>query len=64
MKDIDVKTSGFSFDVELLLECKRKGLKIKEIPIKWRHEKGTKMNLIKDPIKMLVEIFKLRLNYR
>ncbi len=53
---------GFSFDVEILFIAKKLGYKIKEAPVVWIDKKGSKVSPIKDSIKMLVDLFKIRYN--
>ena len=52
----------FSFDVEILFIAKKLGCKIKEAPVAWIDQKGSKVNPIKDSIKMLIDLFKIRHN--
>ena len=52
----------FSFDVEILFIAKKLGYKIKEAPVVWIDKEGSKVNPIKDSIKMLIDLFKIRLN--
>lgn len=40
-----LKSDGFLFDVELLARAKRAGLRVKEIPIFWAHNPGSKVDL-------------------
>ena len=55
---------GFSFDIEYLYLAKKFGYKIKEVPINWTHVEGSKVSLLRDSIKMLVEVLKIRFIYR
>jgi hypothetical protein len=41
----ELQTKDFEFDVELLWKIRRKGYKIKEIPITWRHSEGSTFKL-------------------
>lgn len=52
----------FSFDVEILFIAKKKGFKIKEIPVRWIDKKGSKVNLLKDSTKMFIDLFKIKYN--
>ena len=52
----------FSFDVEILFIAKKLRYKIKEAPVIWIDKEGSKVNPIKDSIKMLIDLFKIRYN--
>lgn len=54
---------GFSFDVEILFLARKSGYKIKEVPVKWLNSPNSKVRLITDPIKMLLELLKIRINW-
>ncbi len=51
-----------AFDVELLFIAKKRGYKIKEVPIIWHHVATTRVNPIKDSIKMFKDVIKIRTN--
>ena len=50
----------FGFDVELLYMAYRSGLRLKEIPVRWDHAEGSKVNLASDSLKMLAEVGRIR----
>jgi dolichyl-phosphate beta-glucosyltransferase len=52
----------FSFDVEILYIAKKLGYTIKEAPVVWIDKEGSKVNPIKDSIRMLIDLFKIRIN--
>jgi dolichyl-phosphate beta-glucosyltransferase len=54
------KLNGFSFDVEVLLLAKKKGFKIKEVPVMWKEAKASKVKLVHDSARMLRELLWLR----
>lgn len=54
------KIDGFGFDVELLYIANKLNYKIKEIPVEWYNDNRSKVNPIKDSIKMFAEILKIR----
>ena len=50
----------FGFDVELLYVAYRAGLRLKEIPVRWDHAEGSKVNVASDSMKMLSEVGRIR----
>jgi len=53
---------GFEFDVELLWRIKQAGYSIREAPVEWKHEQGSKFSLIHGP-GMLLSLLRLRLGF-
>ncbi len=53
----------FCFDIELLCLAKKMGCKVKEVPVMWKEALFSKVNLVKDSISMLKELFYLRKKY-
>lgn len=59
------KINGFCFDVELLYLAKKYNYKIKQIPVNLKEThsfKNSKVNIITDPIKMFIDLLKIKLN--
>ena len=54
--------SGWSFDIENLYIARRKKLRIKEIPIQWYYDPDSKVNAIRDALRMISDIFRIHLN--
>lgn len=50
----------FGFDVELLYIAYRAGLRLKEVPVRWDHYEGSKVNVASDSVKMLGEVALIR----
>lgn len=51
-----------AFDVELLFLAHKRGFKIKEVPIIWHHVQTSRVNPIKDSLRMFRDVVKIRLN--
>lgn len=54
------KLDGFSFDFEALMIARDLGYRIDEVPIRWRHQEGSKVVLMRDGPRMLRDLVKLR----
>jgi dolichyl-phosphate beta-glucosyltransferase len=50
----------FGFDVELLFLGFRAGLNLKEIPVRWDHNEGSKVTLLSDSFRMVNEVNLIR----
>jgi glycosyltransferase involved in cell wall biosynthesis len=50
----------FGFDVELLYLAHRAGLRLREVPVRWDHNEGSKISLASDSFKMLSEVGLIR----
>ena len=56
-----MKITRYAHDVEIILILKNIGIIVKELPVKWKHRSGSKINIITDSLKMLLDLFILRL---
>jgi dolichyl-phosphate beta-glucosyltransferase len=56
----NIQIQGFGFDLEVLFLAQKMGYKIKEVPVNWKHVGKSKVHLIKDSARMLVNIFQIR----
>jgi glycosyltransferase involved in cell wall biosynthesis len=50
----------WGFDPELLFLARKFGLKVEEVPVKWAHREGTRLNPLRDGLRMFLEILKIR----
>lgn len=49
-----------AFDVELLFLAKRKGFRIREVPVVWHHNETDRVSPLKDSIRMLIDVARIR----
>ena len=54
------KINGFSFDVESLFLAHKFGFKVSQVSVEWYNDDRSKVDPVKDSIKMLIEIFKIK----
>ncbi len=50
-----------AFDVEVLFLARKFGYKVKEVPVVWKYQKTTRLNLISNSWKMFRDVVKVRL---
>ena len=58
------RMNGIGFDVELLFIAKKRGYRVKEVPITWHYDPYSTMRLWDDSVRMLQEIWQIRRNWR
>jgi len=54
------RLSGFGFDVETLFLARKCGYVLREVPVNWRDRPGGKVRLLRDSIRMFLDLVKLR----
>jgi len=55
------RIDGYMFDVEILAIARRFGYDIKEVPIRWRDDADSRLQLLSGNMRNVVDIFKIRL---
>jgi len=55
---------GWSFDIEVLFIGLRHGYSLTEVPINWTYKDNSRISPIRDSIKMVLELLKIRRNGR
>jgi glycosyltransferase involved in cell wall biosynthesis len=55
------RVEGFGFDPELLFLIERMGGRIAEVPVRWNHDRATKVRFPRDPMRMFADLISLRL---
>ena len=58
------RIAGFAFDVELLYLAYRSDLRLREVPVRWNHSEGSKIEFVRDSLRMLGEVMALRKSAR
>ncbi len=56
--------TGWAFDIELLNLARQRGYSIQEIPIPWTFHQESKVNAIRDAVKILQDVRVIRLNQK
>ena len=54
------KIDGFAFDVEVLFIAKKMGYKTKEVPVRWIDSPRSRVNPLRDPVKMLLDLLRIK----
>ena len=53
---------GFGFDPEILYIAKKRGLRLREIPVRWDHVEGTTVRFLRDSSRMFLDLLRIRWN--
>ncbi|MEU8121063.1 glycosyltransferase [Spirillospora sp. NPDC049024] len=56
----DLRTVGFSFDVELLAHCVRRGASVTDIPVIWRDRPGSTFSVRRHSLQCLLDLIRIR----
>ncbi|WP_141581409.1 glycosyltransferase [Actinomadura sp. WMMA1423] len=56
----DLRTDGFSFDVELLAHCVRRGASVTDIPVIWRDRPGSTFSVRRHSLQCLFDLIRIR----
>ena len=58
-----MKSYRFSFDVELTILLKKNKIKVIELPLKWIHKKGSKLDIFNDIPRMFFDLLKIKIKH-
>src|SRR5262249_36995920 len=50
----------FAWDVEILYLAGRAGLRVREMPVLWRNSAGSKVHAVRDSLRMLRDVLRIR----
>ncbi|RLG47347.1 MAG: hypothetical protein DRN92_03370 [Thermoproteota archaeon] len=56
-----IKSDGFEIDTEILVKASKKGFSISYVPVKYVYRGSSRVNVLRDPFKMLLSLVKWRL---
>jgi dolichyl-phosphate beta-glucosyltransferase len=56
----NLRTKGWAHDVEILLQANKQSIPVIEMPITWNERDASKINVLRDGMKMLWEVMKMR----
>lgn len=59
-----MKIDRFGFDVEFLYVARLHGLRLLEVPVRWNNDDRSKVNVLRDSIRMFDEVLQIRRNAR
>ncbi len=54
------RVNGFAFDAEIIFLAQKMGFGVREIPVRWINSPNSRVNPVKDSLKMFFEILKIR----
>jgi len=57
-----MKIERWGFDPEILFLARKYGLRVAEVPVSWAHDHRSKINPVRDGIRMLGELIRIRMN--
>lgn len=57
------RLSDWTFDAEIIFLARQRGYLIKEVPVRWHDERGTKVHLLRDSVRSFQGLLKIRFNY-
>lgn len=59
---MESRIDRFAYDVEILALAKKRGYRVAEVPIKWFNDPASKVHPIRDSLKMLADLVRIRLS--
>jgi dolichyl-phosphate beta-glucosyltransferase len=60
----ELTVDRFAWDVELVWLARRRGLRLAEVGVEWRDDPATRVHLLRDSLRMLVDVAALRRRHR
>ncbi|HTR04067.1 MAG TPA: dolichyl-phosphate beta-glucosyltransferase [Thermoanaerobaculia bacterium] len=60
----DARVDRFAYDVEILYLAQRRGIPIAEVPVVWINSPESKVAVVRDSLRMLADLFRIRWMHR
>ena len=57
------RVDRYGFDLEILYVAQRRGYRICEVPINWADQPGSKVRVLRDGLRMLIDMIRVRRNH-
>lgn len=58
------KIDGYMFDVEILLLARHFGMDIREVPVRWRDDADSRLQIVRGNIRNMIDIIRIRFQSR
>ncbi len=58
------RVQGFAFDVEVLFLARMLGLRIDVVPVEWKNHPASRVQMIRDSVRMILTLIRIRWLYR
>jgi len=58
------RVDRFAFDVEVVYLARQMGLRVVEVPVRWRHAEGSRVRPIRDSARMFADLLRIRWMHR
>jgi glycosyltransferase involved in cell wall biosynthesis len=56
------RIDGFGFDAEILYVARKRGLRLREVPVRWNDSPGSKVRFVSDAARMCADLVRIRIN--
>ena len=56
------RVDGFGFDVEVLYLARKLGYAVRVVPLRWEHKENSRVAPVRDTLRMLSDVVRVRLN--
>jgi len=58
------RLDGFAFDVEVLFLCRKLGIRVAEVPVRWRNDQASRVKPVRDALRMARDLALIRAVHR